>query len=229
MASALMDSFQGVLFDYDGTLVQSMQDNFLAWKRALRTYGVEIGEEDYFPFEGIAIENLVDNFKRKRPDLDIPAYELIQKKEALFCEIHRFFVYPGVEESLCWLKENHIPRGVVTSARMDRLKRTAPKEFLEQFDAIISGEFSQRGKPFPDPYLVGAQSLGLRPEHCVVIENAPLGIQSAKSAGCYCVALGATVDKKHLIHSDLMFSSMWEFFQSGILQKLFGKNVKESL
>ena len=66
----------------------------------------------------------------------------------------------------------------------------------------MSGDDSVRGKPHPDPYLNAATKLGVLPQECLVIENAPLGIKSAKRAGIYCIAICSTLDKSYLSEAD---------------------------
>ena len=79
--------------------------------------------------------------------------------------------------------------------------------FLERFQAIVTGEDTTVGKPSPEPYLRGAEKLGVRPEACIVVENAPIGIESAKRAGAYCIALCTTVSREALRQADEIVDS----------------------
>ena len=91
---------------------------------------------------------------------------------------------------------------IVSASPKEKLEKTVPKEFLDKFEVVISGDDCKIGKPHPEPYLNAMNKLGLSIGDCVVIENAPLGIQSAKSAGIYCIALTTTVNREHLNEAD---------------------------
>ncbi|GAI93777.1 unnamed protein product, partial [marine sediment metagenome] len=92
--------------------------------------------------------------------------------------------------------------GIVTAGLSERVHNSVPLKFLSKFDVVITGDKTIRGKPFSDPYLKGAEELGLKPEECIVVENAPLGIQAAKSAGAYCIAICSTLDRSYLEEAD---------------------------
>ena len=91
---------------------------------------------------------------------------------------------------------------IVTAGHLDQLKLSVPERFLKQFDALVTGDQVSRGKPDPEPYLRGAQELGMGPAECMAIENSPLGVQSAKQAGIYCIAICSTVGRDILIEAD---------------------------
>ena len=95
--------FRGVLFDFDGTLVRSMEDNFTAWQRVLGPFGIEIERDEYFPIEGTSVRRLAEIFLSKKPRVDITPDELVQKKDAIYREIHKFSLYPGVTDVLTLL------------------------------------------------------------------------------------------------------------------------------
>ncbi|MGO9245133.1 MAG: HAD family hydrolase, partial [Verrucomicrobiia bacterium] len=85
------------------------------------------------------------------------------------------------------------------------------------FDFIITGDEVPRAKPFPDPYLTAARQLGLRPEECVVVENAPLGIEAARNAGMRCVAVETTLGKEYLTSADHVLQNIAELLSLPIL------------
>ena len=82
------------------------------------------------------------------------------------------------------------------------MRNTVPKNFLKKFDTVVSGDRTFRGKPFPDPYLKGLSDLNLKREECIAVENAPVGIKSAKNANLYCIAVCSTLDKSYLKEAD---------------------------
>ena len=93
------------------------------------------------------------------------------------------------------------------------------------FDIIISAGEVENGKPSPDVFLIVANKLHLKPENCVVIEDAPVGIQAANRAGMKCIALTTTHDKKELTNADLVIEDLSQITLMEIIQ-LIKKNEK---
>ena len=100
------------------------------------------------------------------------------------------------------LRKNNLLLAIVSASPREKLDKTVPNNFLEKFDVIISGDDVQKGKPNPEPYLKACTKLNLSPGKYIVVENAPLGIKSAKSAGAYCIAITTTLDKEYLKEAD---------------------------
>jgi HAD superfamily hydrolase (TIGR01509 family) len=78
----------------------------------------------------------------------------------------------------------------------------------ESWDAIVTGDEGLKTKPSPDIFLAAARLVGLAPEECVVVEDAPNGVQAAKAAGMRCVAVAQTFPPERLAGADLMRSGM---------------------
>lgn len=199
-----------VLFDFDGVLAKTMEDNFNAWRAALEESGIAIVPDDYYPLEGMKVHEvaatLFRKYGREAPD---PA-AIVRRKESHYRDHNRFELYPGVVELLDDLAARRVPVAVATAALVSRLKETCPPGFLERFDALVTGDDAVEGKPSPAPYLTAAMKLNIDPSRCVVIENAPLGIRSAKAAGCYCIALETTMDRRYLAGADEILRSFGE-------------------
>jgi beta-phosphoglucomutase len=100
---------------------------------------------------------------------------------------------------------------------MDELKEILPLRIYNLFDYAVTGDHVKRGKPHPDPYLKAAKGLGLRPRECIVVENAPLGIESAKRAGMFCVALTTSLPREYLKRADVVVDSLEDI--TGIIDK----------
>ena len=197
-----LENIKGILFDFDGVLAETMEDHFKAWKKALGDFGAELKPNDYFPWEGMALAELAKRFCRKN-NLDTRRYqEIIEKKEQYYLQDHQFKLYPHAEAFIDCLKTKQLPIGIVSAGLYDRLLQSVPPTFLNKFNVIITGDKTKRGKPFPDPYLKGAEELKLDIKNCAVIENAPLGIKSAKKAGAYCIAICSTLDQGLLTGAD---------------------------
>lgn len=195
-------TFKGILFDFDGTLARTMEDNLEAWRAVTQAYGIELKPDDYFPFEGLPMQEIAARFFRMNnlPAPDVA--ELVKLKDEWYLKNNRFSFYPGVEELIDVLAEGKVRMGIVTAGLRDRLEKSIPGNFLGKFTAVVTGNMALRGKPHPDPYLKGADELGVDSEECIVVENAPLGIQAAKSAKSYCVAVCSTLHRRYLTEAD---------------------------
>ena len=124
--------------------------------------------------------------------LPISADELLAEKSKLFLDSVATDLksMPGVVDSVKWFREQGLLLGIGTS--LDRGYLGMVLDLLkvrEYFQVIVTGDEITNGKPHPETYLTVAEHLGLEPGACLVLEDAKSGIQSAKAAGCYCIAI----------------------------------------
>ncbi|MFA5154497.1 MAG: HAD family phosphatase, partial [Clostridia bacterium] len=205
--------YKAILFDFDGTTAKTMEDNFQAWKHVLKEYGVDLLSEEYFPYEGMNLLRLSEKFYT---DLDNPI-ELVEKKEEYYIKHNNFMLYDGVEELLRLLIKKGIKTGLVTSGLKNRLIKTVPQYVFGFFNVEIYGDEGGE-KPSPLPYLTAAAKLRVYPHECLVIENAPPGIESAKNAGMFCIAIASTLDKKYLNKADIIVDKFSEIKNLDIIK-----------
>ena len=200
--------YKAIAFDVDGTLVPSMQTNFECWQSVLDKRGYHIDREAYFLREGENLYELIfDLVKLESPSVDFEEIKnCAAEKDALFLKCFTPQFYPGVESLIAGKAPTH-KFALVTAGRLERLEGMLDKEMLNHFDAIITGRVGVRGKPFPDPYLECASSLGIPPDEILAVENAPLGVKSAKSAGMDCIAIASTLSPDTLIAADRVYKS----------------------
>lgn len=186
-----MDSVQALIWDVDGTLIDTAEQHYQAW--------VEFARELGKPFTR---QNFTDTFGRRNPEIirelfDPTADEALvaewgERKEQLYRAkaAAGIDLLPGVRALLESARDLGIPQAVGSSApraNLDLLlKVTGTADF---FQAIVSMEDTQRGKPDPQVFLIAAQRLGVEPRRCVVLEDAVAGVQAAKAAGMLCVAV----------------------------------------
>jgi len=208
-------TFKGVLFDFDGTLADTMGDHYNAWAAVLFEYGFQLKREDYYPLEGMRVPDLAAhwlsllNHLNKDGDRQLPTVEdIVRKKDAHYLKHHALRFFEGVEELIDSLKNEGIKIAIVTAARSHRLEKSVSSNFLKKFNAIVTGDLVTHPKPHPESYLKGAELLGLDPSVCLAIENAPLGVQSAKSAGMRCFAVCSTNTPEVLKDADEIFASI---------------------
>lgn len=215
-----MNRFKAVLFDLDGTLARTMEDTFKAWQAVLKEYGIDLKPEDFYPLEGTRLDELA---KRLFAIYHLEAQderELVKKKEEYYLENYHFALYLGVEELIELLRSKNIPIAIITTGLTNRVHKSVLREFLEKFDVVVTGDDTDEAKPSPAPYLRGAEKLGISPEECIVVENAPLGIESAKSAGAYCIAISTTLNKSYLQKADEVVDAFDDLKNSETIKQL---------
>lgn len=208
--SSLLKNYEVILFDFDGVLGKTMEDNYKAWAHSLAPYGIQVEREEYFLMEGAPPKKVAETFLKKNHLSLESVGDIVRLKEAHYLENRSFSLYEGVEELVTNLKINGLKLGLVTGAGRQRLMNTGITPFLNQFDVLVTGDQVVHGKPSPEPYLLGAQKLNVTPSQCLVVENAPLGIESAKKAGMYCVAICSTLGREHLRLADEILNTIGE-------------------
>lgn len=175
--------FKAYLFDCDGTIVDSMPLHFVAWGQALREWECAFTEEQFYAWGGRPVDEIIRALNEAH-GLQMPVDKLLATKEALFREMLPKLV--GIPEVL-----EHINRsyGVIPFAVVSGGPRSSVEASLDvlgirnRFEVLVcAGEYAQ-GKPHPEPFLKAAELLGVKPEECLVFEDADPGIEAAKAAG----------------------------------------------
>lgn len=198
---------EAVIFDFDGVIADTMHDNFRAWHKVFLEYGVEISSLDYFLLEGMGRYEIAGFFtEQHRLDKGLEE-ELVRKKEAYYKLDNHFRIYSQVPSILDFLKKRDLKIGLVTGASRDRIETTLAGDLRRYFDIIITSDEVTNGKPHPEPYMKALNKLQVSAENTIVVENAKLGIRSAKGAGCTCLAVETTLGKEYLTEADQIFSN----------------------
>lgn len=213
MTTLYLGQFSAIIFDFDGVIGKTMQDNFRAWDFALSSVGIKINEQDYYCQEGLKAIDVANFFLKPAMNMEL-AEKLVRLKEDYYREHNQFSYYPGVTELLTKLKKNK-KLALVTGASRERLNYTReafknPVDVFGFFDSIISATDVTHGKPHPDPYLKALAFLNMKASDCLVVENAPLGIESAKKAGLKCVGITSTLSASNLQQADWILNSIVE-------------------
>jgi HAD superfamily hydrolase (TIGR01509 family) len=197
------ENIKAVLFDMDGVLYDSMKNHADTWVGSFRRSGIDFKPEEAYMNEGRTGNGTISLTYKKY--LNREATE--EEKEAIYREKVRLMadapeagIYPGMQELVEKLRESGIECLVVTGSRQPTLLGKLKNDFGFESDQIVSGHDVKKGKPHPEPYLIALQRSGHKNSECVVIENAPLGIQSAKCAGIYTIAVNTGIlDDKVLV------------------------------
>lgn len=217
---------RAVLFDMDGVLVDSVPVHIAAWNAAFRENNLPTLERStYLTMLGRTNMEMVALFTELTGNsLPLPSRRLIiDSKERHFREIlkNRPPVAPGVVNWLEFLKEKHIRCSVASSGEMANILAVLQVlQISDYFISIVSGAHLPASKPDPMIFRLAAASLGVLPENCMVVEDAPAGIQAAKSADMLCCALATSFSSDQLGVADFVLESLAHadpesFFRAG--------------
>ena len=209
-------STRAVFFDFDGTLINSMPAHVSAWGEILREIGIDLEDKYFEMHEGEKAEDTIESLLREngkqltREERDV----LIERKRALYRSRAPKGLIPEARELVDALHQREIHCDIVTGSIRANMTAVLTEEELALFRNIITPDDYRQGKPNPDPYLTALKISGLTPESCLVLENAPLGIRSAKDAGLYSIAITTTLPPYVLNDADRVISSFPEFLDS---------------
>jgi beta-phosphoglucomutase len=200
---------RAIIFDMDGVVLDSMPTHLLTWQQTLGPLGIDITAQDLYPLEGIPTELtaqiLTEKFSGQRCSGE-EAQRLANTKRAFFRDIFEPASVPGVVPLLHDLRGRGYRLGLVTgSARSVVDEALAPTGIAGLFGAVVTGDQVSEGKPHPEPYRKAACRIGVAASECMVVENAPLGVQSALAAGMACVALETTMPAARLLGASAVF------------------------
>jgi sugar-phosphatase len=175
-----------MLFDMDGVLVSSIASANRCWKEWAHFYGVAVADDFQIP-HGVRAEDIV---RLLAPHVDVA--EGLKRIEDM--EIHDVSDIVTLPGALALLQSMPLERwAIVTSATNPLLAARLKAAGLPQPERLISANDVQRGKPDPQPYLMGAARLAVSPKDCLVFEDAPSGVKAGVAAGARVVGvLGTT-------------------------------------
>lgn len=194
---------KAILFDMDGVIILSLKAQYRAWTWWCDIHGLR--PEPYLEAHGLTGAEKIRRFAP--PYLD-PAAEAERVTDYEVADTAGVTAATGAER----LPSLRLPFCVVTSAAASLARARLTAAGLPVPRHLITAESVARGKPDPEPYLLGATCLGVAPSECVVVEDAAAGVQSGQAAGMKVVALTTTVGEEELDEADLILPSLTAFF-----------------
>lgn len=189
----------GFLFDLDGTLINSQDSVVHSWVTMANEAGIPL--EALAGHHGIPAEQTLRKILVGREEAEIQRW-VRRVTELEIEDVDGTDAVPGALELLAELTDREIPWTIVTSCTTDlAIARTRAAKIPMPANSVTFDQVS-RGKPFPEPFILGADRLGLQTDICWAIEDAPGGVTSAKEAGCIVAGVLTTHTREELPHAD---------------------------
>lgn len=188
---------KAVLFDMDGVCYDSMPNHAVAWHRAMASYGIAMSEAEAYQYEGMRGSDIIKVVVKQRTGRETSeddAVRMYEEKARLFSLMPRPAIMPGVTDLMQQIKAAGMQICVVTGSGQRPLLARLLNDFGRFIDDrhLVSAFDVSRGKPLPDPYLMGLDRCGgLQPWEAIVVENAPLGVRAGVSARIFTVAVNS--------------------------------------
>jgi HAD superfamily hydrolase (TIGR01509 family) len=190
-----MPELEAVLFDMDGTLVDSEKVWDIGLRELARRYGGELSAPARTRMIGTS---MAESMEILHTDIAQPWRDPHTSVTWLEARVRDLFASglvwrPGARELLAAVRAEGIPSALVTATRRHLVEVALTTIGADNFDVVVCGDDVAQTKPHPEPYLTAAARLGVAPDRCVAIEDSPTGVTSARRAGCVVVAVPCEV------------------------------------
>lgn len=195
-------AIRGIIFDHDGTLVDSERVHMNVWQALLRQWDISLSEQTYWEhYLGVPTLRCAEDIQQ-RFQLPLDAQDLCRQKHAMTQKVMSEApaeLLPGIEPMLKHCKDAGLRVAIASGAsRAEIFSSITNHACLNHFNIVSCREDVPRNKPAPDVYLLALSKLGLNSHECVAIEDSQSGVSSAVSAGLYCIA----IPQKYSAHQD---------------------------
>lgn len=185
---------KAILFDMDGVLFDSMPNHAYAWSHAMTDFGLKMEPEEVYMNEGRTGKgtiNILSNRYWGRDAMDEEVQQIYDAKSSLFNSLPEAHPMPGALDLLKKVRALGLMRVIVTGsathALLDRVNAAFPDIFSPEL--MVTAFDVRHGKPNPEPYLMGLRKANIEASEAIVVENAPLGVQAARAAGIFTIAV----------------------------------------
>lgn len=209
----MKNELKGCIFDLDGVIVDTAKYHFKSWQTLANDLGFEFTEEDNEQLKGISRMASLE-IVLKTGGVIVTEEEKVSMcalKNDLYIEyishLSNAELLPGIGEILEELKQNNIKIALGSASKNARMV-LEKLEVTHLFDAIVDGNDVTKSKPDPEVFLKAASEMNLKPEECVVLEDAEKGLIAAKAGQFKCIGIGTD---SRLAIADLQISSTEKF------------------
>lgn len=200
------------IFDCDGIIVDSEKISKESTKVVFKKLGIPYSDENINFCLGRRWEEILDYFSKK--------YDFKQDKKTIIKMYEKEYeknaknltALPGINDIISNIRKAGYSIGVATSGTKKKLTFNLKTTGLENmFDVLTTCEEVNKGKPDPEIYLLTAEKLNINPQECIVFEDSPTGVTSAKKAGMQVIAITNSVSREKLNEADLILDSLEDY------------------
>jgi len=211
----LIPHYRLAIFDLDGVIVDTAKYHYLAWKELANKLGFEFTHEHNERLKGVSrwrsLEILLEvgglENKFDESEKDVMATEKNDRYVEYIKKLREDEILPGTRELVTKMRSKGVKTAIGSASKntpliLERLK------IADLFDVVIDGNNTQKAKPDPEVFLLGAKALGIPPAECIVFEDALAGIEAALAAGMTPIGVG---DPKNLAGAVMFIKDLSEF------------------
>jgi HAD superfamily hydrolase (TIGR01509 family) len=219
---------KGLIFDFDGLIVDTETPEFIVWQEVFETYGLQLPLSEWQAALGAsfaAFDPVIYLSQKTGRDVDHQAIHKDHRQRSLD-RILQMPAQPGIQSTLDKARQSGLKLGVASSSPQDWVEPLLKHlDIFGYFEKIICRDHVQKIKPDPELFLRCAQELGLTGSEVIIFEDSPNGIQAANAAGIFCVAIPNTLTRQlDISHADLILDRIDEI----PLEELFLKANHQS-
>ena len=207
-----MREIRAIIFDFDGLILDTEFPMFQAWQEIFKTYGYSLPIKEFAGFLGHSVDPeepyvALENHLKKPVDREvIRAKRILRETELLLSQK----ALPGVEPLIYEARDHGIKLAIASSSdRYWVTKHLTRLDLISYFDVIKCAEDVKHTKPEPDLYLSTLEALSINPNEAIVLEDSRNGVNAAKAAGLFCIAVPNRITKYiHMEQADVVLDSL---------------------